>query len=329
MRPTSRPTALTNIAWNEATTRLYEEQNEAGLEFRNLNTLFGRTLSTGQPVIANNPYGDPRRGGLPADHPPMHSYLGLPLHIGDHFVGMLGLANHEGGFDESWVESLEPLTATIAQLIEAYRTQMERRKDQTAIARLSQVASQMTNAIVITDLGGRIEWTNEAFTRLFGYHLDDVAGLRPRDLLLGPMSDPHASLETYEAMERKEVFAIEQVVADRRGRTKWVEVNGTPLLDPEGLVAGYIVIVTDISERKRVERMKTEFISTISHELRTPLTSIAGSLGLVAAGRRRAAAGACAAHGGHRPEEQRATQHPDQRPARSREAGRRWPAHPR
>ena len=49
-------------------------------------------------------------------------------------------------------------------------------------------------------------------------------------------------------------------------------------------MAGYIVIVTDISERKRVERMKTEFISTISHELRTPLTSIAGSLGLVAAG---------------------------------------------
>ena len=160
---------------------------------------------------------------------PMRSYLGLPLHIGDHFVGMLGLANHEGGFDESWVESLEPLTATIAQLIEAYRTQMERRKDQTAIARLSQVASQMTNAIVITDLGGRIEWTNDAFTRLFGYHLDDVAGLRPRDLLLGPMSDPQASLDTYEAMERKEVFAIEQVVADRRGRTKWVEVNGTPL----------------------------------------------------------------------------------------------------
>ncbi len=30
----------------------------------------------------------------------MNSYLGLPLHVGDHFVGMLGLANHAGGFDE-------------------------------------------------------------------------------------------------------------------------------------------------------------------------------------------------------------------------------------
>jgi signal transduction histidine kinase len=85
-------------------------------------------------------------------------------------------------------------------------------------------------------------------------------------------------------MERQEPFAIEQSVLDSSGRAKWVEVNGTPMLDSEGRKAGYVVVLTDIDERKRVERMKTEFISTISHELRTPLTSIAGSLGLVAAG---------------------------------------------
>lgn len=43
-------------------------------------------------------------------------------------------------------------------------------------------------------------------------------------------------------------------------------------------------LVEDISERRKVERMKNEFISTVSHELRTPLTSIAGSLGLVISG---------------------------------------------
>ncbi|KAA1171455.1 histidine kinase [Marinobacter salinexigens] len=42
------------------------------------------------------------------------------------------------------------------------------------------------------------------------------------------------------------------------------------------------LIAEDISERKKVERMKSEFISTVSHELRTPLTSISGSLGLLA-----------------------------------------------
>lgn len=43
-------------------------------------------------------------------------------------------------------------------------------------------------------------------------------------------------------------------------------------------------LVEDISERRKIDRMKNEFISTVSHELRTPLTSISGSLGLIAGG---------------------------------------------
>ena len=42
--------------------------------------------------------------------------------------------------------------------------------------------------------------------------------------------------------------------------------------------------IRDISERREVERLKKEFVSTVSHELRTPLTSIRGSLGLLAGG---------------------------------------------
>jgi PAS domain S-box-containing protein len=42
-----------------------------------------------------------------------------------------------------------------------------------------------------------------------------------------------------------------------------------------------LCVIVDSSERKRVERMKDEFVSTVSHELRTPLTSISGSLGLL------------------------------------------------
>jgi signal transduction histidine kinase len=46
----------------------------------------------------------------------------------------------------------------------------------------------------------------------------------------------------------------------------------------------YAATIRDMTERKRVEQMKTEFVSTVSHELRTPLTSIGGSLGLLSAG---------------------------------------------
>ena len=46
----------------------------------------------------------------------------------------------------------------------------------------------------------------------------------------------------------------------------------------------FVAMLRDISERKRIERMKDEFVSTVSHELRTPLTSISGALGLLAGG---------------------------------------------
>jgi len=51
-----------------------------------------------------------------------------------------------------------------------------------------------------------------------------------------------------------------------------------------GAVAGMVVTFQDVSERRRVDSMKDEFISTVSHELRTPLTSLRASLGLLSTG---------------------------------------------
>jgi signal transduction histidine kinase len=62
-----------------------------------------------------------------------------------------------------------------------------------------------------------------------------------------------------------------------------VEYSASPILE-EGNISGLVVAFQDVSERRRLERMKDEFISTVSHELRTPLTSLRASLGLVQSG---------------------------------------------
>lgn len=63
----------------------------------------------------------------------------------------------------------------------------------------------------------------------------------------------------------------------------WVEGKASPQRKADGSVLWH-GFITDISERKQIDRLKSEFVSTVSHELRTPLTSIAGSLGLVNGG---------------------------------------------
>ncbi len=65
------------------------------------------------------------------------------------------------------------------------------------------------------------------------------------------------------------------------GSCRWIELHARVTLDALGNVTGISGTLNDITERKKVERMKNEFVSTVSHELRTPLTSILGSLGLV------------------------------------------------
>ena len=68
------------------------------------------------------------------------------------------------------------------------------------------------------------------------------------------------------------------------GVTRSFQHSYFPVRSDDGAVVGVSCVVEDITERKKLDRMKSEFISTVSHELRTPLTSIKGSLGLVVNG---------------------------------------------
>ncbi|MVW74232.1 ATP-binding protein [Pseudomonas xionganensis] len=73
-----------------------------------------------------------------------------------------------------------------------------------------------------------------------------------------------------------------RVMHPRKGLI-WVEGRASPQRQRDGSVLWH-GFINDISARKQMERLKSEFVSTVSHELRTPLTSIAGSLGLVNGG---------------------------------------------
>ncbi|MEI6447016.1 MAG: diguanylate cyclase [Actinomycetes bacterium] len=109
--------AVTDIAWNEWSRQHYDTFVEQGLEFHSLETLFGETLRTGELVISHDPLHDPRSGGLPEGHPPLLAYLGMPLADDNGMVGMVGLANRPGGFDEDLVDLLSPLNALLSQII--------------------------------------------------------------------------------------------------------------------------------------------------------------------------------------------------------------------
>ncbi len=118
--------AVTNIAWDEATRRFYDENAPTGMIFRNMETLFGAAITSGEIVVANSPGTDHRSGGLPDGHPDLNAFLGVPFVRDGVPVGMVGLANRPGGYSQRYVESVGPLLDSLAQIVIAHRTEVAR-----------------------------------------------------------------------------------------------------------------------------------------------------------------------------------------------------------
>ena len=159
--------AITNISWNDEIQKFFEENAPAGLEFHNLDNLFGTVIKTGETVIANDAKNDPRSGGLPPGHPALNAFLGVPLHFGQDFIGMIGMANRPGGYDEILVQELQPLLTTCANVIVDYRND-ERRREIEAQLRDSEAR--------LRDLLLRIESTREEERAIIARDIHDELG---------------------------------------------------------------------------------------------------------------------------------------------------------
>lgn len=122
--------SITNIAWNPQTQGLYQEVERRGMVFENLENLLGKPIQTGDVVISDDLSNDPRSGGVPAGHPTIESYMGIPVFSGDQLIGLVGLANRIGGYDARMADEMRPLLHTVGNLIERKLLYQEKRENQ-------------------------------------------------------------------------------------------------------------------------------------------------------------------------------------------------------
>ena len=188
--------------------------------------------------------------------------------------------------------SISPILDDGGQIVGAskiVRDISERKRDElqlrSARSRLRAIIDTVVDGIITIDERGSIETLNPATERLFGYAASEMVGRNVRMLMPEPYQSEHDRyLRNYRLTGLAKIIGSGREVTGRRkdGTTFPMELAVSEM-EHEGRRM-YTGVVRDISERKRIETMKSEFISTVSHELRTPLTSIRGALGLVVDG---------------------------------------------
>ncbi len=138
------------------------------------------------------------------------------------------------------------------------------------------------DAMVVVNQGEEIVLLNMQAEKYFGYRRDELLGqsittIIPQGYAERLVADSHRSAQA--SLAQQIAGTIELSGYRKDGSEFPIEVMLSPLDSDEGRLV--TAAIRDISDRKKLERTKDEFVATVSHELRTPLTSIAGALALL------------------------------------------------
>jgi PAS domain S-box-containing protein len=150
------------------------------------------------------------------------------------------------------------------------------------------ILNSIADGVYAVDESGTITLQNPAAARMLGWGAMELVGRNAHatthhSTLRGPYSIHDCPvLRTLADGVLRHVS--DEVFWRKDGTSFPVDYLAAPILDGKGGVTGVAITFRDITERKAVERLKGEFVSTVSHELRTPLTSIRGALGLLSSG---------------------------------------------
>ena len=194
------------------------------------------------------------------------SYVTVPLMARGEVFGSISLVTAESGrtYGEDDLTLAQELARHAAAAIDNARLYAEAERRGRAARALEAVG----DGVVLVDRDGVIRLWNTAATTITGLPEEDVLGRRIEEVV-------HGWLEIAPlipvASKPGEPVRAETVPAEFGGRELWISGSGV------GFEEGTVYAFRDLTEERRLEEMKAEFVATVSHELRTPLAAIYGS----------------------------------------------------
>jgi len=171
----------------------------------------------------------------------------------------------------------------ILEDVEEEKKTAQREKD-----KLKAILQGIGDAVFVIDKEYRLVLFNKVAEDISGFSAEDVLGEKYDQVLRFVYEKDQKTNNDFvdKAMETGETqfMTNHTLLINKKGEKIPVADSSAPLKDKNGQVAGCVVVFRDVTEERKVDRMKSEFVSVASHQLRTPLTSIKLFIELLADG---------------------------------------------
>lgn len=192
-----------------------------------------------------------------------------PINKANKAIGKIASGNYHARFHHSANNIIGDLSTQINSLSRnlreiSYQEQMKSEQ-------LSTIIDNTENGLVLINDKGYINLVNRKFIKLFGKTAKDYIGYLYYDVLEDEVF--HKTVQNAFLYEKniKEEFSIYLGI-----NKHYFEIQGVPIFNDSNRLKGAVVVIHDITELKKLEIMRKDFVANVSHELRTPITSIRG-----------------------------------------------------
>jgi two-component system phosphate regulon sensor histidine kinase PhoR len=226
-------------------------------------SLAGDVIRTGEPILLDGE--GPRK--IKTSYL-VHSLIFVPLLLEEKIVGLLGVDNRAARLplhdsDLSLMQALAEYAVIALENARLYES------TQAHLHQLETVIQQVEDGVLITDAEGRMLLANRTIRGLFNLGDEPLDGRFLKEIFPNPELQYLFSrrLSTSPNQRRTEITLSDDRIFN---------AHLTPI---EGV--GYAMVMNDITQLKELDRLKSEFVSTVSHDLRSPLTTILGYVDLI------------------------------------------------
>ena len=141
--------------------------------------------------------------------------------------------------------------------------------NESELKKLSLIAKRTKSGVIITDTFGKIEWVNDAFTKISGYELDEIKGLKPKDFLQGAESNSQARQLLSASLASKQDVEVTIVNYNKKGEPYYNQLEIISVFDDEGKHENFIAVQKDITQevksRQEILRINSRLESIANH----------------------------------------------------------------